>query len=46
MGRHVAGECPELEKLVEEAIAGVGSEIAALSVPRLWGVVLGGKGAY
>ena len=42
MGRHVAGECPELEKLVEEAIAGVGSEIAALSVPRLWGVVLGG----
>jgi len=42
MGRHVAGECPELEKLVEEAIAGVCSEIAALSVPRLWGVVLGG----
>lgn len=42
MGRHVAGECPELEKLVDEAVAGVGSEIAALSVPRLWGVVLGG----
>ena len=42
MGRHVAGECPELEKLVDEAIAGVCSEIAALSVPRLWGVVLGG----
>lgn len=42
MGRHVAGEMPELDRFVEEACAGIGAEIAALCVPRLSGVVLGG----
>ena len=42
MGRHEAGEMPELDGFVEEACAGLGAEIAALCVPRLAGVVLGG----
>ena len=42
MGRHVAGEMPELDRLVDDACAGIGREIDALCVPRLAGVVLGG----
>ena len=42
MGRHVAGEMPELERLVDGACAEIGREIASLRVPRLAGVVLGG----
>lgn len=42
MGRHVAGEAPELDALVEETIRRVGAEIDDLRIPRLWGVVLGG----
>ena len=42
MGRHVAGDAPEMDALVEEAIRAIGTEIDALRVPRLWGVVLGG----
>ena len=42
MGRHVAGEMPELDRLVEESCAEIGAEIRALRVPRLAGVVLGG----
>ena len=42
MGRHVAGEAPELDAMVDEALRGIGAEIDALRVPRLKGVVLGG----
>ena len=42
MGRHVAGSCPELDRLVDDACAEIGREIASLAVPRLAGVVLGG----
>ena len=42
MGRHVAGEMPELDRLVEESCAEIGAEIGALRIPRLAGVVLGG----
>ena len=42
MGAHVAGDCPQMDALVEEAALGVGAEIEALAVPGLKGVVLGG----
>lgn len=42
MGRHAAGAAPEIDAIVDEAIRGVGAEIDALRIPRLWGVVLGG----
>ena len=42
MGRHVSGNCPELDRLVDDACAEMGREIAALRIPRLAGVVLGG----
>ena len=42
MGRHVSGNCPELDRLVDDACAEMGREIAALCIPRLAGVVLGG----
>lgn len=42
MGRHVAIDAPELEQLVDDAIAGVGAEVEALEIPHLLGVVLGG----
>ena len=42
MGRHVSGNCPELDRLVDDACAEIGREIAALCIPRLAGVVLGG----
>lgn len=42
MGRHVAGEAPELDAMVDEALRGIGADIDALRVPRLKGVVLGG----
>lgn len=42
MGRHVAGDAPEMDALVEEAIRGIGAEIDAMRVPGLRGVVLGG----
>ena len=42
MGRHVAGDSPAMDRLVEEAITGIGAEVDALHVPRLRGVVLGG----
>ena len=42
MGRHVAGECPQLDRLVDEACASIGREVAAMKIPRLAGVVLGG----
>ena len=42
MGRYVAGEAPAMDRLVEETVKGVGAEVAALAVPRLQGVVLGG----
>lgn len=42
MGRHVAGDAPELDALVDEAISGIGAEIDEMRVPRLRGVVLGG----
>lgn len=37
-----AHDCPEADRLVDEAIRGIGAEIDALRVPRLAGVVLGG----
>ena len=42
MGRHVAGEMPALDRLVDGACAEIGHEIDTLRVPRLAGVVLGG----
>ena len=42
MGRHVEGECPGLDLLVDDACAAIGREIDALALPRLAGVVLGG----
>ena len=42
MGRHVPGDVPEVERIVDDACAAIGAEIAALEVPRLRGVVLGG----
>ena len=42
MGRHVAGNAPEMDRLVGGAIKSIGAEIDALAVPRLLGVVLGG----
>ena len=42
MGRHVAGEMPALDRLVDDACAEIGREIDALCIPRLAGVVLGG----
>ena len=42
MGRHVSGNCPELDRLVDDACAEMGREIAALCIPKLAGVVLGG----
>ncbi len=42
MGRHVAGECPELDLRVEDACAAIGREVEMLAIPRLAGVVLGG----
>ena len=42
MGRHVSGNCPELDRLVDDACVEMGREIATLCIPRLAGVVLGG----
>ena len=42
MGHHVPGDVPEVERIVDDACAAIGAEIAALAVPRLRGVVLGG----
>ena len=42
MGRHVAGCMPEMDRLVDEACAGIGAAVEAANVPRLAGVVLGG----
>ena len=42
MGVHVAGDSPAMDRLVDEAIKGVGADIEALHVPHLKGVVLGG----
>ena len=42
MGRHVAGEAPDMDRLVADSIREIGSEIGAARVPGLRGVVLGG----
>lgn len=42
MGRFAAGECPEADGLVADAVSRIGAEISALALPRLRGVVLGG----
>ena len=42
MGRHVAGDAPEADRLVADSILAIGAEIDAAHVPRLLGVVLGG----
>jgi len=42
MGRHVSGNCPELDRLVDDSCAEMGREIDSLCIPRLAGVVLGG----
>ena len=42
MGRHVAAEIPELDRVVDDACAAIGREIEAQAVPGLAGVVLGG----
>ena len=42
MGRHVAAASPAMDRLVDETISGIGSEIEAMDIPKLRGVVLGG----
>ena len=42
MGRFAAGDAPDIDRLVEGAVSGVGADVAALKVSRLAGVVLGG----
>ena len=42
MGRHVAGDVPEMDRLVADSIRAIGAEIDAVHVPKLLGVVLGG----
>ena len=42
MGRFAAGDAPAMDRLVEETVSGVGADVAALNVPRLAGLVLGG----
>ena len=42
MGVYVAGDAPEMDRLVAETIKAIGGEIDSLHVPRLQGVVLGG----
>ena len=42
MGRFVALDRPELDRLVEESCASIGRENESLAVPHLVGVVLGG----
>jgi len=42
MDRHVAGDLPELDRVVDDACAAIGAEVDALAVPHLCGVVLGG----
>lgn len=42
MGRHVAGDAPEMDRLVDEACSGIGRDVGSLRIPRLAGVVLGG----
>jgi len=42
VGRHVAEDCPELDRIVDDACEAIGREVEALAVPRLAGVVLGG----
>ena len=42
MGRHVAGDAPEMDRLVDEACSGIGRDVDSLRIPRLAGVVLGG----
>ena len=42
MGRFVAGDAPELDRALADALAAIGAEIVAMRVPSLAGVVLGG----
>lgn len=42
MGRFVAGECPELDRLVAESLVAIGREVSEMRIPLLFGVVLGG----
>ena len=42
MGRFAAGECPEADGMVADAVSRIGAEIESLALPRLRGVVLGG----
>ena len=42
MGRHVAEDMPDLDRLVDDACAAIGADIDSLRIPKLAGVVLGG----
>ena len=42
MGRFVAGECPELDRLVADSLVAIGREVSEMRIPLLSGVVLGG----
>ena len=42
MGRFVAGDAPELDRALADALSEIGGEIDAMRVPSLAGVVLGG----
>ena len=42
MGRFVAGNAPELDRALADALAAIGAEIVAMRIPSLAGVVLGG----
>ena len=42
MGRFVAGECPELDRALADALVAIGREVSEMRIPLLFGVVLGG----
>lgn len=42
MGRFVPGNPPGIDRLIEDAISSIASELSSLRIPRLAGVVLGG----
>ena len=42
MGRFVSGSAPSVDRALADALAAIGSEISALRIPDLQGVVLGG----
>ena len=42
MGRFVAGDAPELDRALADALVAIGREVSEMRIPLLFGVVLGG----